>query len=100
MRSGATSRQQGSFADTVFESAADLAEAGRSFLTSEQGRKIRRGVAAAVIVGAPIISELPVFRRTIVGRVLRTAAVGTLLIKGAEWLRDWEPTRPIDLGRT
>ena len=66
----------------------------------EATKRIRRGLAAAVIIGAPIISELPVFRRTIVGRLLRTAAVGTLLIKGAEWVRDWEPARPIDLGPT
>jgi hypothetical protein len=88
----------GSLTDTVMESAADLAAAGRDFLASERGKNIRRSVAAAVIIGAPIISELPVFRRTIVGRLLRTAALGTLLIKGAEWVRDWEPTRPIDLG--
>jgi hypothetical protein len=88
----------GSLADTVMESAADLAAAGRDFLASDRGKNIRRSVAAAVIIGAPIISELPVFRRTIVGRLLRTAALGTLLIKGAEWVRDWEPTRPIDLG--
>jgi hypothetical protein len=89
-----------SLLDTVFETAADLTEAGRSFLASERGKRVRRGVAAAMIVGAPILSELPVFRRTIVGRVLRTAAIGTLLIKGAEWLRDWEPAHTIDLGQS
>ena len=88
-RNGA--RGAGTLTDTVFETAADLAAAGRHFLGSEQGRQLRRRMATAVIIGAPIISELPVFRRTIVGRLLRTAAVGTLIIKGAEWLRDWEP---------
>ena len=88
-------RRSPSLADSVLDSAADLASdlasAGKAFLVSEQGRRFRRGLAAAVIIGAPVISELPVFRRTIVGRLLRTAAVGTLVIKGAEWLRDWEP---------
>jgi len=100
MRTRDRGQANGSLGDDIFESASDLAEAGRNFLSSQRGKRIRRGLAAAVIIGAPIISELPVFRRTIVGRLLRTAAVGTLLIKGAEWVRDWEPARPIDLGPT
>lgn len=77
--------------DLVFEKAADATEAARAFLASERGRRLRGQIATLVIVGAPLISELPVVRRSPVARVLRTAAVGTLLIKGAEWLRDWEP---------
>ena len=46
-----------------------------------------------LIVGAPLVSELPVVRRTPVARVLRVAGVAALVIKGAEWLRDWEPAR-------
>lgn len=48
-------------------------------------------MATVIIVGAPLISELPVVRRHPIARVLRTAAVGALLVKGAEWIRDWEP---------
>ncbi|HEY3210599.1 MAG TPA: hypothetical protein VGL18_12565 [Actinomycetota bacterium] len=77
--------------DALFEKAADATEAARSYLASEQGRRLRRQIATLVIVGAPLISELPVVRRSPLARLLRTAAVGTLLIKGAEWLRDWEP---------
>jgi hypothetical protein len=77
--------------DAVLERASDAAEAARAFLASERGRRLRGQVATVVIVAAPLISELPVVRRSPVARVLRTAAVGTLLIKGAEWLRDWEP---------
>jgi hypothetical protein len=77
--------------DAVFEVAVDAADAARAFLASEQGRKLRHQFATAIIVGAPIISELPVVRRSPLARVLRTAAVGTLVIRGAEWLRDWEP---------
>jgi hypothetical protein len=77
--------------DTFFEKAADATDAARSFLASERGRRLRGQIATLVIVGAPLISELPVVRRSPVARLLRTAAVGTLLIKGAEWLRDWEP---------
>ncbi|HYT80405.1 MAG TPA: hypothetical protein VEQ37_14360 [Actinomycetota bacterium] len=77
--------------DALFEKAADATEAARSYLASEQGRRLRRQIAIVVIVGAPLFSELPVIRRSPMARLLRTAAVGTLLIKGAEWFRDWEP---------
>jgi hypothetical protein len=77
--------------DALFEKAADAAEAARSYLASEQGRRLRRQIATLIMVGAPLISELPGVRRSPMARLLRTAAVGTLLIKGAEWLRDWEP---------
>lgn len=77
--------------DALFEKAADATEAARSYLASEQGRRLRRQIATLFIVGAPLISEFPVIRRSPMARLLRTAAVGTLLIKGAEWLRDWEP---------
>src|SRR5438094_4779634 len=78
--------------DSVFETAAEAWEGTRDYLASPRGQDLRRKVAGAVIVVAPLVSELPVFRRTAAGRLLRIAAVGTLLVKGAEWLRDWEPT--------
>jgi len=90
-RSGKGSPKVSSAVDAFFEKAADAAEAARSYLASEQGRRLRRQVATIVIVGAPLISQLPVVRHSPVARLLRTAAVGTLVIKGAEWLRDWEP---------
>jgi hypothetical protein len=77
--------------DALLERAADAAGAARTFLASEQGKRLRRQIATVVIVAAPLISELPVIRRSPVARLLRTAALGTLVIKGAEWLRDWEP---------
>jgi hypothetical protein len=81
--------RSGSAVDVFFEVATDLAGAAKSYLHSEQGKKLRRGVATMLIVGAPLISQLPVIRRSRAARFLRTAAVGTLIVKGAEWLRDW-----------
>ena len=75
----------------VFEAASDAAEAARSFMSSERGRHMRRQVATVLIVAAPVISELPVIRRHPIARVLRAAGVAALVVKGAEWLRDWEP---------
>lgn len=77
--------------DAATTMADEAVVATRSFLASEQGRKLRRNMAGILIVGAPIVSELPLVRRTPMARLLRTAAVTTLLVKGAEWIRDWEP---------
>jgi len=77
--------------DSVVETAAEAWDDTVAFLASPRGHDVRRKVAAAVIVATPILTELPVLRRTVIGRVLRYAAVGALMVKGAEWLRDWEP---------
>jgi hypothetical protein len=77
--------------DEAGRSAAQLAQAGREYLATEQGKEVRRRMATALMIAAPILGELPVLRRTSVGRVLRFAGVSALVIKGAEWLRDWEP---------
>ena len=83
--------RQPSIADAAFETAADAWAVARNYLSSEDGRRLRRQVATAVIVMAPLVSELPVVRRSRVARIMGIAAVGTILVKGAEWLRDWEP---------
>jgi hypothetical protein len=89
-----TARSSGAgLVDSVFEAASDLAEAARTYLASEQGRRMRHQVATAVIIAAPVISELPVIRKSPLARLVRTAAIGTLIVKGAEWIRDWEPVR-------
>jgi hypothetical protein len=79
--------------DSLFDAAADVADAAKVYLHSERGKRLRRRVATILIVGAPIISEFPVIRRSRAARILRTAAVGTIIVKGAEWLRDLEPER-------
>jgi hypothetical protein len=84
--------------DTVFEAASDAASATRSFLASDQGRRLRHQAATALIVAAPLISELPLIRRSPIARLVRTAAVGALIVKGAEWLRDWEPVTEPEFG--
>jgi hypothetical protein len=81
-----------SLIDSVLETATDVVETSRSYLASEEGRELRQKVAAAVILAAPLLSELPVWRRTPLARLVRAASVTTLLVKGAEWIRDWEPS--------
>ena len=67
------------------------------FLDSPGGRRLRRLLAGAAIVGAPLLFRLPVLKRYPLLRALELAGGAALLVKFAEALRDWEPTarRPI-----
>jgi hypothetical protein len=69
------------------------------FLDSPAGRRLRRLLAGAAIVGAPLLFRLPALRRFPLLRVLELAGGAAIVVKFAEALRDWEPTagRPIVL---
>ena len=77
--------------DSILEVAGEAFDSARDFLATEDGRKLRQLVATLLIVSAPVISDLPMVRRSRLAGLMRTAAVGALLVKGAEWLRDWDP---------
>ena len=62
------------------------------FLDSPAGRRFRRFLAGAAIVGAPMLFRLPVLKRYPLLRALELAGGAALLVKFAEALRDWEPT--------
>ena len=64
------------------------------FLATEQGRRLRRAVAAGVIVAAPLIFRIPGLRRYPLLRAIEVVGGVALVIKLAEALRDWEPSRP------
>lgn len=67
------------------------------FLDSPGGRRLRRLLASAAIVGAPLLFRLPLLKRYPLLRALEVAGGAALLVKFAEALRDWEPParRPI-----
>jgi hypothetical protein len=69
------------------------------FLDSPAGRRLRRLLAGAAIVGAPLLFRLPAMKRFPLLRVLELAGGAALVVKFAEALRDWEPAsrRPIVL---
>ena len=69
------------------------------FLDSPAGRRLRRLLAGAAIVGAPLLFRLPALKRFPLLRVLELAGGAALVVKFAEALRDWEPAakRPIVL---
>jgi hypothetical protein len=62
------------------------------FLDSPGGRRLRRLLASAAIVGAPLMFRLPLLKRYPLLRALEVAGGAALLVKFAEALRDWEPT--------
>lgn len=68
-----------------------------AFLDSPAGRRLRRVLAGAAIVGAPLLFRVPGLRRYPLLRALELAGGAALVVKFAEALRDWEPAnrRPI-----
>ncbi|MET1011961.1 MAG: hypothetical protein ABWY83_06245 [Actinomycetota bacterium] len=62
------------------------------FLDSPAGRRLRRLLAGAAIVGAPLLFRLPLLKRSPLLRALELAGGAALLVKFAEALRDWEPS--------
>jgi hypothetical protein len=66
----------------------------RRWLATPQGRFLRSLAARMLIVGVPLIVRHPFFK-TPVGRLVELAGGAAILIKLAEFLRDWEPTPPM-----
>jgi hypothetical protein len=60
------------------------------YLDSPAGRRFRRILAGAVIISVPLLTRLPVFRRTPIGRAVELIGGAALLVKLAEAIRDWE----------
>ena len=62
------------------------------FLDSPAGRRFRRLIAGAAIVGAPLLFRIPLLKRSPLLRALELAGGAALMVKFAEAIRDWEPT--------
>jgi hypothetical protein len=87
---GARARDASRLED-VLVSVAEAKDAVVDYLGTDSGRRLRRGLAAAVLVGLPVASKIPLIRRTPIARIAGSALLVALAIRGAEWLRDWEP---------
>src|SRR5256885_1484050 len=86
MRTRGGGLMNGSLTDTVMESAADLAAAGRDFLASERGKNIRRSVAAAVLIVATQYTSLQFCRaRVMNARDAGKTASRTGFPRGGMW---------------
>lgn len=79
--------------DEVRKQVTEAAEAVVDYLDSPEGRRLRSKVASGLIFAAPLLSRLPVVRRTPLGRALSLLGGAALVVKAAEMIRDWEPRR-------
>ena len=63
----------------------------RAYLASPEGQQLRKRIAQAAIIGAPLIFRMRFFRAHPLGRILGMVGGAALVVKLAEALRDWEP---------
>lgn len=63
----------------------------RVFADSPAGRRLRRVLAASLLVSAPLLFRIPGLRRYPLVRALELLGGAALVVKFAETLRDWEP---------
>jgi hypothetical protein len=68
-----------------------LLEETRAFLGSPEGQRLRRTIATGLIVAAPLVTRLPVFRASRLGRLVGLAGGAAVIVKIADLIRDWEP---------
>lgn len=60
------------------------------FLDSPAARRLRKMLAAGLILSVPLVMRIPGLRRSFVGRAIELAGGATLVVKLAELIRDWE----------
>ncbi len=68
-----------------------LLEDVRAFLASPEGQRLRGMIATGLVVAAPVVSRLPMFRASRLGRFVGLAGGTALMVKLADVIRDWEP---------
>ena len=69
------------------------------FLGSPTGRTVRAVVATSLVLATPVILKHPFFK-TPFGRVIQVAGAAAVIAKGAEIIRDWEPSPTAGPGPT
>jgi hypothetical protein len=67
----------------------------RRSLASDGVRRLRRGAAAVVLIGIPVLMRIPILRRHPWLRWLEILGGVTVIAKVATALRDWEPKVPL-----
>jgi len=65
----------------------------RAFADSPAGRRLRRVLAASLMLTAPLLFRIPGLRRYPLVRALELLGGAALVVKFAETLRDWQPER-------
>jgi hypothetical protein len=70
------------------------AEEVLAFLDSPGGRRLRRILAAGMILSIPLLMRLPGLRRSPIGKLIEVTGGAALVVKLAEMIRDWERELP------
>ena len=68
----------------------------KSFLASENGKRIRHQVANGLMVAAPIVFMTPFVRRTKLAKLIELGGGAAIVTRVAEMIRDWEPGEQAD----
>jgi hypothetical protein len=68
----------------------------RDYLASPEGQQVRKRIAQAAIIAAPLLFRMKFFRASPLGRVLGLVGGAALVVKLAEALRDWDPSAEIE----
>jgi hypothetical protein len=64
-----------------------------SYLDSPAGKRLRKVLAVGIVVSVPIVMRIPGLRRSPVGKLVELTGGTTIVVKLAEWIRDWERER-------
>lgn len=75
---------------TIVDQTKATADEVLEFLDSPQGRRLRRLVATGLIVSVPLVMRIPGLKRTFVGRAIELTGGAAIVLKLAEFVRDWE----------
>lgn len=90
----ATGRGQASVIGRVGDRVQIEAREISRFLSTPAGKRMRRLLAAGIIVAAPAVFRIPGLRRYPLIRALEFLGGAALIVRFAEALRDWERTEP------
>jgi len=80
-------------AEDIRQIADQVADRTVDYLSSPQGQKLRRGVAAAMLISAPLVFRTPGLRRYPLVRVIELLGGAAVVVEVAKQIRDWEPER-------
>jgi hypothetical protein len=86
-------REMKARAEDVRHAADRMAVRTVDYLSSPQGQRLRRGVAAAMLISAPLVFRTPGLRRYPLVRVIELLGGAAVVVELAKLIRDWEPER-------
>ena len=86
-------REMKARAEDLRHAADRVADVTVDYLASPQGQRLRRGVAAAMLITAPLVFRTPGLRKYPLIRVVELLGGAAVVMEVAKLIRDWEPER-------